>query len=227
MTEATVNPRLVTLKKVRLSFTDSLTTAKATVKGGVPKHSFNILLEPGLPETEANKAAVISALRAVGQEQWEKPEMFKTIAEDKPDRVSYRKGERFKNQESGEVYKGYEGCMVVPCAGPGGSKNPKRPVILDRKKTPIWHPAKGAENISKIADVCYSGTYADVKVEFYPVTGAESGGNGIFVACQLIRSRQEGDRMAGGYVVSDSDIDELDDLDDELDESIGSGDEFG
>lgn len=225
MSEA--NPRLVTLKNVRLSFTDSLQTAKATVKDGVPKHGCNILLEEGIPETEANKAACIAALRACGEEHWQKPDKFKIILEKDHKRLAYRKGERFTNSDD-EVYKGYEGAMVIPGYGPGGSKNPKRPVILARDKTPIWHPAKGAENVSKIGDVCYSGTRADVKVEFYPVSGADNGGDGIFATIQLIRSRQEGERMAGGYAVTDSDIDDFDDLDDDVaDLSDGDDPDFG
>jgi hypothetical protein len=220
------NPRLVTLKNVRLSFTDSLQTAKATVKDGVPKHGCNILLEDGIAETEANKALVVAALKAAGEQQWQKADKFKVIAEKDSKRVAYRKGERFTNAED-EVYKGYEGAMVIPGYGPGGSKNPKRPVILARDKTPIWHPAKGAENVSKIGDVCYSGTRADVKVEFYPVTGADNGGDGIFATIQLIRSRQEGERMAGGYAVTDADIDDLDDLDSGVDDLDAGDSDFG
>jgi len=222
-TEATAaNPRMVTLKKLRASFTDSLTTPKPTVTGGVPKSTVNLILESDLPETEANKALIMGALKACGVEHWQKPDMYKIILEEDPKRISYRKGERFKNSD-GEVYKGYEGNMVIAAAGPGASKNPKRPVILDRRKTPIWHPAKGAENVGKIAEVVYSGCYVDAKVEFYPVSGKDAGGNGIFAVVHLIRSRQEGERMAGGFAVTDADIDEFDDLDDGDLEDIGSG----
>lgn len=223
MSEA--NPRLVTLKNVRLSFTDSLKTAKATVKDGVPKHGANILIEPNMPETEANKAAVLAGLRACGEQEWKKPEMYKSIAEDDPKRVAFRKGERFKNAE-GEIYNGYEGAMVIPASGPGGNKNPKRPVILNRSKQPIWHPDKGFELLNQIPEVCYSGTRADVKVEFYPVSGADRGGNGIFAAVQVIRSRQEGERMAGGYQFSDDELDDFDDFDDG-DATSGGDDDFG
>lgn len=211
------NPRIATLKNVRLSFTDSLHTAKATVKDGVPKHGCNILIEPGKPETDANKAAVKAALEAAGTEGWEKPDKYITIAKKDPKRVQYRKGENFTNGDD-EIYKGYEGAMVVPAYGPGGTKNPKRPAIMDRKKNWIWNPDKGAENVSKIPDICFSGVYADVKVEFYPVSGADAGGDGIFTAVHLIRSREVGERMAGGYRVDDSDADDFDDLEDDLDD---------
>lgn len=220
MTEETKkkNPRIATLKNVRLSFTDSLGEAKATVKNGVPKHGCNILIEPGKPETDANKAAVIAALEAVGEEKWSNKDKYKTIAKKDPKRVQYRKGDVFTDKDD-VPYKGYEGAMVVPGYGPGGTKNPKRPCIMDRKKNWVWNPDKGAEaSNSKILDVCYSGAYADVRVEFYPVEGADAGGDGIFTAIHLIRSRQTGDRMAGGYRVDDSDADEFDDLEDDLDD---------
>lgn len=219
------NPRVVTLKNVRLSFTDSLGEAKATVKNGVPKHGCNILIEPGKPETDANKAAVREGLAAASEETWGKADKWQKIVENDPKRVQYRKGEKFTNADD-EIYRGYEGCMVIPGYGPGGTKNPKRPSIMDRKKNWVWNPDKGAEATNnKILDVVYSGVYADVKVEFYGVTGADNGGDGVFSAIHLIRSRQTGERMAGGYRVDDSDADDFDDLaDDDLDDLGDDGD---
>jgi Protein of unknown function (DUF2815) len=223
--ETKKNPRIATLKNVRLSFTDSLGEAKATVKNGVPKHGCNILIEPDKPETDANRKAVIAALVACSEEAWQKADKWKLIRDKDPKRVQYRKGESFTNGDD-EVYKGYEGAMVVPGYGPGGTKNPKRPCIMDRKKNWVWNPDKGAEaSNSKILDVCYSGVYADVRVEFYAVTGADAGGDGIFSAIHLIRSRQCGDRMSGGYRVDESDVDEFDDLEDSDDDFGGAFDD--
>lgn len=224
------NPRIAVLKNVILSFTDSLGEAKATVKNGVPKHGCNILIPPDQPETAANKAAVRAALAATSEEHWQDAEKWQKIAAKKPDRVQYRKGDTFTDKDD-VPYKGYEGSMVVPAYGPGGTKNPRRPCIMDRKKNWVWNPDKGAEaSNSKILDVCYSGVRADVKVEFYPVSGSEAGGDGIFTAIHLIRSRQVGERMAGGYRVDDSDADDFEDLEDDLDaeEADGKGgDDFG
>jgi len=219
------NPRIAKLRKVRLSFTDSLKDAKATVKGGVPKHGCNILIEPDKPETEANKAAVIAALEAVGEEKWGNKEKYKVIAKKDPKRVQYRKGDVFTDKDD-VPYKGYEGAMVVPGYGPGGTKNPKRPLITGRnKKKWIWNPAEGAENTGRILDVCYSGVVADVIVEFYPVEGADAGGDGIFSAIHLIRSHEVGERMSGGHTVSEDDLDEFDDLDDDLEDDASAGDD--
>jgi hypothetical protein len=219
--ETTKNPRIVTLKNVILSFTDSLKDAKATVKNGVPKHGTNIIIPPNEPDTDANNAAVIRALETTGEEQWQKKDKWKAIQSKDPKRVQYRAGEHFTNADD-EIYRGYEGAMVVPAYGPGGTKNPKRPKIMDRRKNWIFNPDKGAEQIGRILEVCYSGVRADVRVEFYPVTGADAGGDGIFTALHLIRSRQVGERMAGGYRVDESDVDEFEDLADDLDDDDAS-----
>lgn len=222
MTEETKknDARVVTLKNVRLMFADSINVAKATSEDGVPKHSCVPLLESDKPEFETNKAAVIAALKAAGIEGWEKEDMFKQIAEHKPDRVSFKKGEKCRNQETGEVYKGFEGnWAITPCNGPGGSTKPKRPLIMGRRKDWIWNPSKGFQLVGKIDDVVYSGVYADVKIEFYPVKDKKQGGNGIFAAIHMIRSREEGERIGGGRDFSNDSGDDFDDLED--------GDGFG
>jgi hypothetical protein len=211
MAEAAKNPRIILLKNVRLSFTDSLVKAKATVKDGVPKHGCNILLEDGVAETAANIKLIEAALTAASTELWQKANKWQTIRDKDPKRVSYRAGEKFTNADD-EVYRGYEDAMVVVAYGPGGNKNPKRPLIMDRKKVWVWNPSGGAENVGKIADTCYSGVRADVKVEFYAVTGSDTGGDGLFSTIHVIRSREEGERMGGGYTFDESEMDEFDDF---------------
>lgn len=198
------DPRTVQLKNVRLSFTDSLLEKKATVEDGTPKHSCNIIIESDTPEFAANKAKCVKALEAAGVQEWgEKrgPEMWVRISEDDPKRVCFRKGERFKSKETGEPYAGYAGNLAVACGGPGGGK--RRPKMFDRYKRPV------AE--ADILEVCYSGSYADVILSFY---GTEKGGLGIFCSIEGIRSRQEGERMAGGIEVNEDMFDDLPDSDD-------------
>ncbi|MBH0113212.1 DUF2815 family protein [Novosphingobium sp. YJ-S2-02] len=216
MTEATDNDlRVVVLKNIRIMFADSIDEAKATADDGVPKHSCVPLLESDTPEFDENKAKVIAALRAAGEEGWENPEMYKRILENKPDRVSFKKGEKCVNQETGEIYQGFEGnYAITPCNGPGGSKRPKRPLIMSRAKKWIWNPKKGFELRGQIADLVYSGVRADVKIEFYPVKEKKQGGNGIFAAIHLIRSREEGERIGGGRDFSGDSGDDFEELED-------------
>lgn len=189
--------RTVQLKRVRLSFTDSLKEKRATVENGKPKHSVNIILESSSPNYDENRAKVTNALKAACEKAFKNPDAFKSIAEDDPKRVCYRKGERFKNKE-GVVYAGYEGNYAISAAGPSGGD--RRPKLLDRHRRPVEE--------GDILDVFYGGTYADVIVSFY---GTEKGGRGIFASVEAVRSHQEGDRMGGGIYVDADDFDDLED----------------
>jgi hypothetical protein len=218
--------RTVMLKGVRLSFTDSLMAAKPTVKDGVPKHTANVLIQTGSKNEAENKAKVIAAMRAACELEFGegKGDMFKTIADDNNARVCYRKGERFRNSDD-EVYKGYEGAMVVAGAGPGGSKSPRRPKLFDRRRRQLdeVNPATGKPHftVNDIPEIFYSGVEADTKISFYAVSSKDQGGRGVFCSIEAIRSHEQGDRMAGGAVQTSAD--EFDDLDDD----VAGDDEFG
>lgn len=208
-TDTEKDPRTVQLKRVRLSFTDSLKDKKATVENGEPKYSCNLILESEDKDFEAKKAKVVAAIKASGERSWMKPDAYKSIMEDDPKRVCFRKGERFKNKE-GEIYAGYEGNWGIACGTP--RKGQKRPVLLDRRKKPV------AED--DILDVFYGGVYADVIVSFY---GTDKGGRGIFCTLEAIRSHEEGERMGGGPVHVDADdFDDLGDPDDAFEGTDGA-----
>lgn len=192
--------RTVQLKRVRLSFTESLKEKKATVEDGKPKHSLNIILEKDSPHYAANKAKVEAALGAACLKEFKDDDKWKSIAEDAPKRVCYREGRRFKNKE-GKIYVGYEGNMAISLGGPNGGA--KRPKLLDRHKRPV--------EVDDILDVMYGGTYADVFVSFY---GTDKGGLGVFGSCDAIRSHQEGEAMGGGIYIDADDFDNLEDDDD-------------
>lgn len=202
--------RTVTLTGVRISFAESLHTASLPKKNkdpnAKPKHGANFILEKDSPDFESNKAACISAMKAAGRE-FKKPEdWWKTLWEDKPDNLSFKKGDRFKT-DSGEIYKGYAGNIVVSAKGPKGGLT--RPQIRDRYKRVI--------DVNEIPDVCYNGTYGDVIISWY---GTENGGTPrITCSVEAIRSRQEGERLGGGGIyVDDDDFDTL-----EADDSFDSG----
>lgn len=212
MTEKPKDPRTVTLKRVRLSFTDALAVARAKSDENPEKktHHLNIINEASSPTFDENNRKIMSAIKAACEKQWKDPERYKQIVEDAPKRVCFRDGAKFKNKE-GKVYAGYEGNKAFTTSGPNGGK--KRPKLLDRHKRPVTE-------VSDIEDVFYGGTYADVIVSFY---GTEKGSPGVFSTCELIRSHQEGEPMGGGFRLDESDIDELDDLDgDGMDSSGGS-----
>lgn len=206
--------RTVQLKHVRLSFTDTLNVAKVTVKddpNATPKHTCNVILEKSDPHYAENDKKVRAAISAACEQEWKNPEKWKSIAEDNPMRVAYRKGERFKNKETDEVYQGYAGNMAISCAGPSGGK--KRPAVWDRRKNRITNP-------EEMPEVAYGGSYADVIVSFY---GTGKGGPGVFCTIEAIRSRQEGERIGGGgWDGDESAFDDLED-DESFDQSASSG----
>jgi hypothetical protein len=206
------DPRTVLLKRVRISY-PSLFAPSAAVEGGKESYSSNLIIEFGSDDAkakanaEANKAACIAGIRAAGDEKWGKPEIYKTIMEDNPKRLSFRKGERWKNDE-GEVYAGYAGNYALSVSGPRGGK--LRPKLKDRHKRDVVE--------KDIETVFYPGTYCDAYVSFY---GTDEGGKGIFGSIELIRSHQEGPMTARQFTYDD---DELDDLDDDLgDDDLGGG----
>lgn len=213
--------RTVTLTNVRTSFADSLHTASLPKKNkdpnAKPKHGANFILEKDSPDFESNKAACISAMKAAGRE-FKKPEdWWKTLWDDKPDNLSFKKGDRFKT-DAGEIYKGYAGNLVVSAKGPAGGL--KRPQIRDRNKRII--------EVSEIPDVVYNGTYSDVIISWY---GTENGGTPrITCSVESIRSRQVGERLGGGGIyVDDDDFDTLpadDSFDDGPSQSSKPKDDF-
>lgn len=218
MATDTSDGRTVLLKGIRLSFTDGLYEKKKSAEDAAPKHSTNIILEASSPHFEANKAACVAAMKAAGEKTWKQPEAYRTIADDNPKRVCFKRGERFKNGD-GVIYAGYEGNWAMSASGPSGGQ--KRPKLLDRHKRDV--------EVADIPDVMYSGVIADCYVSFF---GTDKGSKGIFATVDLIRSRQEGDRMAGGFVATEERMSALDDLDDDDDldagpASGGSDDDFG
>lgn len=209
MTDTQNDGRIAKLKNVRGFYTQGMVEAKPTVEGGDPKYNCIFVLETDKPEFDSNKKAIVAALNAASEKQWKKADVWKTIVEDDPKRCAYRKGERFKNKE-GQVYNGFAGHMALSVAGPSGGK--RRPVILDRRKKKVTEP-------SEIEEVVYGGTYCDIIVSFY---GTDKGGKGVFASVEVIRSREEGDRIGGGYQFREDDADFFDDLAD--DDDFGDAD---
>lgn len=202
-TDKEKDPRTVTLKGVRLSFTEGIKEKRKTSDepDAKPRHNFNVILETGSKHDAENRAKVVAALKAAGLQAWKNENAYKDIAEDNPKRVTFKKGEKFKNRD-GKIYEGYEGHYAFSVSGPGGGQ--RRPILRDKYKRPV--------DEKDISDVFYSGSYADVIVSFF---GTDKGSRGIFASCELIRSHQQGEAMAGGYHFSDDDLDDLEDFGDD------------
>ncbi|UUV43183.1 hypothetical protein RCCWILLIS_11 [Rhodobacter phage RcCWillis] len=207
--------RTILLKRVRLSFADSLQEASVPKKsepGTKPTHSANVLIEKDQPGFDEKKAMIVEGLKAAARE-FKKPEdWWAKLLENSPKQLCFRKGTSFANDETGEIYKGYENSLVIVGKGPSGGS--KRPIIKDRHKRDV--------EVNDINDVCYNGSYADVSVSFY---GTDKGGTArLTCSFEVIRSHQEGERMGGGGVgYSEDDFDDLEDDDDSFDQPSGGG----
>ena len=200
--------RTILLKRVRLSFADSLkepSVPKKAEPGTKPTHSANVLIEKDRPDFEEKRAMIVEGLKAAARE-FKKPEdWWSKLLENSPKQLCFRKGTSFATDE-GEVYKGYENALVIVGKGPGGGS--KRPILKDRHKRDVA--------VEDINDVLYNGSYADVSVSFY---GTDKGGTArLTCSFEVIRGHQEGERMGGGGVgYSDDDFDELVDDDSTFD----------
>ncbi|WP_242136963.1 ssDNA-binding protein [Sphingomonas sp. TREG-RG-20F-R18-01] len=211
------DPRTVWLKRVRLSFTEALKDKQKSSDSddAKEKHSCNVIIEQVGDDAKAKAMApiniktAIGAIEAASEKMWKDKDRWKSIQEDAPKRICFRRGERFKNKE-GKVYAGYEGNFGLTASGPSAGQ--KRPKLLDRHKRDV------TEN--DILDVMYGGSYADVLVSFY---GTDKGSSGVFASIELIRSHQEGEAMGGGVVINDAVLAEIDDLDDDM----PAADDFG
>jgi hypothetical protein len=198
--------RTVQLKRVRLSYCDSLKDKKPTTKDGTgkPKHTLNLILDPNDPVGkkyfEENKQKAVAGLKAAGEAFKKKPDLFKTLMEDEWKRCCFRKGEKMKNGD-GVVREHYKGTYWIAGAGPKAGD--KRPTIKRKDKSVVAY--------DDILDVCYGGVYADVVVSFYGTD--KGGGDGIFNSIEVVRSWETGDRFpeGGGIHVDDDDFDDDDD----------------
>lgn len=216
--EKKIDPRTVQLKRVRLSFAEGLVEKKKATDDSEPKHSVNILIEcvgddeKAKAAADSNKQKCLAGIQAACDQNWGKPDRWKTIQEDNPKRVAFRKGERFRN-EDGKIYPGYEGNCVISAAGPRAGQY--RPKMFDRHRVELVANDPGF--LKQIEEICYSGVYCDVVASFY---AGDKGGAGVFCSIDAIRSHQEGTRTGGGGINVTSDM--FDAFDDEDDDFAGT-----
>ena len=209
--------RTVTLTKVRISFGDSLNKKSLPKKNkdpkATPKHGANFILEKGSPDYESNVAVIEKAMSNACVEFKKPADWWKKLQENNPDKLCWKKGSSFQTDD-GQVYKGYDGNMVLAVKGPAGGA--KRPQIRDRYKQ-VLHVPEGVEDFPKISEIAYNGSYSDIIISFY---GTDNGGaDRLTGSVEAIRSWQEGERLGGGGVyVDDDDFDTL-----EEDDSFDNG----
>ena len=197
---------------VRLSF-PKLFTPEASVADGPLKFGSNFMIAPLADDDERedhcdkNLAAAKKAYDAVYASQWKDK---KVILKD--DRKAYREGEKFTNQETGEIYAGYEGAMIVTASRKAAKAKDPNDSSHARMRPPMFRRNK--DPIKDDDGTLYGGCRVDAVVNFYAVTGQEKGGNGIFATIEAIRFRRD-DTPFGAAAVGADAFDDLDDEDDD------------
>ena len=192
--------RRVTLKNVRLSFTDALREKKRSHPTGPLKFGCNFINETAQPEFAANERAIKRAIEAAETKEFGEKGVGKIARTvDDPKRIAYRAGEKFKNKE-GEIYGGYANNFGLT------TKAERRPNLWDRHKRDV--------EVEDIEDVFQAGFYCDAIVSFYCTSKEEQGGNGLFASVEAIRSRQTGETFGAGNNTKAEDFEDLADEDD-------------
>jgi hypothetical protein len=200
--------RSTLLTRVRASFAESLQEKKPHQSDPTKlSHGANFILERGSPDFESNKAAIAVALQNTCKEAKRPENWWRELFDDDPKQLAFRKGERFKEKKTSQVYKGYENNLIVVGKGPkAGAERPGK--LLDRYKRPI--------EVKDINEVIYNGTLCDVVISWYYTD--KHGPARITCSIEAVRSWQEGERLGGGGLyVDEDDFDTIEGDDDGFD----------
>lgn len=175
-----LRPGQLVLKNVRLSFPHLFTPTKSTEDGAL-KYRAAFLMDPSTAQGRININAIEAEVARVKTDKWkDKADKIKL----KEDRMAYVAGDDCVGADSGEVYVGYEGMMVLKTA------NSKRPQVVDGSRTPI------TEEDDKI----YAGCYVNAVVSLYAINDVAKGGNGIFATVEAVQFSKHGEAFGAAPV---------------------------
>lgn len=190
----------VRLKNVRLAFAHQLFTPSAFEEGQIKKFGCDAILVPGsgvekkTGVDEAGRATwaptTMEAVLLEVANEVTKGKGATWLAGLENSKKCYRNGD-LRTTPGGDVYDGYEGCWYVT------AKNKARPTLLDERKRPLTE-ADGKP---------YSGCYATVTVDVYPMTEAKK--KGVHGALKGVQFLRDGDAFGGGGVASPDDFEDV------------------
>ena len=188
---ATETRRAVTLmlKNKRLGFTDL--AEPRSVNGGKPAYGLRVILDP----TDPDVALIDAAIREVAATQWKDKATNVLEMLTEKGRVAFLKKD-YRNTK-GEVHKGFEGKYSLGASAPAD----KQPGCFDNVPDDEGKPAKLDE--AGIRRKLYSGCYANVKVEIYPLLRDD--GNRIACAVLGVMFAGHGEAFGGGSAPATAD----------------------
>jgi hypothetical protein len=183
MTTETRRAVTLMLKNKRLGFVDL--AEPRSINGGKPVYGMRIIVPP----TDADAKAINDAIVEVAITQWkDKAGAVLDMLYDKG-RVAYLKKD-YRNLK-GDIYKGFEGMYSLGASSPGD-------------KPPACYDEFGRQlSASEISRKIYSGCYAHVKVELYPLLRDD--GNRISCAILGVMFAADGEAFGGGSAMATAD----------------------
>lgn len=132
------------------------------------------------PDEQAKWDALTAAVDKAAADKWGKaPAVLK-----KP----FKKGDEQRNKESGEIYQGFEGMVVL------NAKSETQPGLVDHDRTPIMNAAD-----------FYGGCYAIATLNCYAWQHPQSG-KGVSFGLQNIMKRGDGETFGGGKSSAEDDF---------------------
>ena len=171
------------LRNKRLGFVDL--AEPRSINGGKPVYGMRIIVDPTDPDAKIIDKAIVE----VATTQWkDKADAVLDMLYDKG-RVAYLK-KAYRNLK-GEVYKGFDGMYSLGASSP-------------QDKPPTCFDEYGKElDAAGIRRKLYSGCYAHVKVELYPLLRDD--GNRISCAVLGVVFAADGEAFGGGSPMATAD----------------------
>ena len=199
----------IKLHGVRISFANGLNN-KSSIRGGTPKYGVDFILQPDtriLEKTAAGwmpVASIDEIMQRVATDTWKTEAMGKKmLASLEASKLCLRDGD-LRTSASGEVYDGYAGRRYIT------AKNTTRPQCWAKDGSVLPEDRR-----TEIYSGCYVVGLVDIYGNFKPDT------KGVFSALLGAQFLADGDAFAGGAPVDASDMDDLSDVGETVDDMIG------
>ena len=188
MTTETRRSVSLMLKNKRIGFVNL--AEPRSVNGGKPSYSVRVIIDP----KDADVKALDAAITEVATTQWKDKAKTQIDMLTEKGRIAFAKKE-YRSASTGEVFKGFEGMYSLNASAPSD----KQPKCFDEFGKELDEDG--------IRRKLYSGCYAHVKVEVYPLLRDD--GNRINCAVLGVMFASDGEAFGGGATVTADDFADL------------------
>ena len=185
MTTETRRAVTVVLKNKRIGFVNL--AEPRSVNGGKPSYSVRVIVDPKDADVKALDAAILE----VATTQWKDKAKTQIDMLTEKGRIAFTKKE-YRSASTGEVFKGFENTFSLNASAPAD----KQPKCFDEFGNELDNDG--------IRRKLYSGCFAHVKVEIYPLLRDD--GNRINCGVLGVMFAGEGEAFGGGSVTTADDF---------------------